>query len=83
MKRLLTIAAAAAVASATLLAQGVPPGWKMRVDRSTSAQDPDAAGTIKFVTMGTGFHATNPSAAVYWNPSNTGTGNYTLKGTSR
>jgi hypothetical protein len=53
----------------------------MRIDRSTSAQDPDAAGTIKFVTMGTGFHATNPQAAVYWNPSNTATGNYTLKGT--
>ena len=81
MKRLLTIAAAATVASAALLAQGVPAGWKMRVDRSTSAQDPDAAGTIKFVTMGTGFHATNPQAAVYWNPSNTATGNYTLKGT--
>ena len=81
MKRLLTIAAAATVATSALLAQGVPAGWKMRVDRSTSAQDPDAAGTIKFVTMGTGFHATNPQAAVYWNPSNTATGNYTLKGT--
>ena len=31
--------------------------------------------------MGTGFHATNPQAAVYWNPANTATGNYTLKGT--
>ncbi|HMD36796.1 MAG TPA: hypothetical protein VKH42_17605 [Vicinamibacterales bacterium] len=81
MKRFLTVVAAAAVASATLFAQGVPAGWKMRVDRSTSAQDPDAAGTIKFVTMGTGFHATNPQAAVYWNPSNTMTGNYALKGT--
>ena len=46
-----------------------------------SASDPDAAGAIKFVTMGTGFHATNPQAAVYWNPANTATGNYTLKGT--
>src|SRR3954463_12707213 len=81
MKRFLILAAAAVVASATLAAQGVPAGWKMRVDRSTSAQDPDAAGTIKFVTMGAGFHATNPQAAVYWNPSNTMTGNYTLKGT--
>ena len=81
MKRLLTIAAAAVVASGVLLAQGVPAGWKMRIDRSTSAQDPDAAGTVKFVTMGTGFHATNPQAAVYWNPATTATGNYTLKGT--
>ena len=31
--------------------------------------------------MGTGFHATNPQAAVYWNPANTTTGNYTVKGT--
>ena len=53
----------------------------VRADRSTSASDPDDAGTIKFVTMGTGFDATNPSAAVYWNPSSTASGAYTLKGT--
>ena len=53
----------------------------MRADRSLSASDPDAAGAIKFVTMGSGFHATNPQAAVYWNPANTAAGAYTLKGT--
>jgi len=53
----------------------------MRVDRSTAASDPDAPGDIKFVTMGSGFHATNPQAAVYWNPANTVAGPYTLKGT--
>lgn len=63
------------------LAAQAPQGWKVRPDNSTSASDPDAAGNIKFVTMGTGFHATNPRAAVYWNPGNTATGNYTLKGT--
>jgi len=63
-----------------LLAQA-PKGWRIRVDRSTSASDPDAAGTIKFVQSGAGFHATNPQAAVYWNPSNTASGAYTLKGT--
>jgi uncharacterized iron-regulated membrane protein len=62
------------------LAAQAPQGWKVRADRSTAASDPDAAGSIKFVTMGTGFHATNPQAAVYWNPANTATGNYTLKG---
>ena len=31
--------------------------------------------------MGSGFHATNPQAAVYWNPANTATGTYTVKGT--
>lgn len=58
-----------------------PAGWKVRPDRSMSALDPDAAGAIQFVTMGSGFDATNPQAAVYWNPANTATGVYTLKGT--
>ncbi len=53
----------------------------MRGDHSTDAADPDAAGAIKFVVSGSGFHATNPMAAIYWNPANTVTGNYTLKGT--
>ena len=63
------------------LAAQSPKGWKMRVDRSKEASDPDAPGDIKFVTMGAGFHATNPSAAVYWNPANTASGTYTLHGT--
>src|SRR5947199_3593303 len=79
MKRVY-VAAFALAAAAALLAQS-PKGWMVRPDRSTSASDPDAAGTIKFVTMGTGFHATNPQAAVYWNPANTASGAYTLKGT--
>ncbi len=47
----------------------------MRVDRSRSASDTDVPGDIKFVTMGTGFHATNPKAAVDWNPANKTMGN--------
>jgi hypothetical protein len=70
----------ALIAFVPLVAQS-PQGWKVRVDRSTAASDPDAAGDVKFVTMGSGFHATNPKAAVYWNPANTATGNYTVKGT--
>jgi hypothetical protein len=81
MKRHMCVAALMLVAVVSLSAQAPPAGWKMRIDRSTSASDPDAAGTIKFVTMGSGFHATNPQAAVYWNPANTATGTYTLKGT--
>ena len=80
MKRHVHVAALALVALSPLVAQ-TPKGWKMRVDRSTAASDPDASGDIKFVTMGSGFHATNPQAAVYWNPANTATGTYTLKGT--
>jgi hypothetical protein len=80
MKRYVSAAVIAVMATASLGAQA-PKGWRVRADRSTSASDPDAAGSIKFVTMGTGFHATNPQAAVYWNPANTATGTYTLKGT--
>src|SRR6478609_10041572 len=73
--------AALALAAFIPLAAQAPKGWKMRVDRSTAASDPDAPGDIKFVTSGSGFHATNPQAAVYWNPANTASGAYTLKGT--
>lgn len=70
-----------ALAACVSLAAQAPKGWKVRADQSKEASDPDAAGDIKFVTMGSGFHATNPTAAVYWNPSNTASGTYTLKGT--
>ena len=79
MKRHIRFAAVALIALSAF-AQA-PKGWKMRVDRSAEASDPDAPGDIKFVTEGSGFHATNPQAAIYWNPSNTASGNYTLKGT--
>jgi hypothetical protein len=82
MKRTVSTALLVTLAAITLAAQ-VPAGWKQRLDRSTSASDPDAAGTVKFVTMGKGFHATNPAAAVYWNPANTASGAYTVKGTFR
>src|SRR3954470_11684742 len=82
MKRSLIMSAALAVfalaVTAPLLAQAK--GWMVRADRSASASDPDGAGTIKFMAMGSGFHAVNPQAAVYWNPANTVSGNYTLKG---
>ena len=80
MKRVLSIAILALTVSISLVAQA-PQGWKQRIDRSTSATDPDAAGTVKFVSMGTGFHITAPQAAAFWNPASTATGNYTLKGT--
>src|ERR1700752_71743 len=80
MKRFVPAAVLALMAITPLIGQA-PKGWKMRIDRSTSASDPDGEGAVKFVTMGSGFHATNPQAAVYWNPANTATGNYTVKGT--
>lgn len=80
MKRYVSLVALALLAFVPLVAQ-TPEGWRMRVDHSTSASDPDAAGAIKFETMGSGFHATNPRAAIFWNPANSVTGNYSLKGT--
>ncbi|MGE0816181.1 MAG: hypothetical protein AB7O28_11365 [Vicinamibacterales bacterium] len=67
------------LATAPLSAQ-TPKGWMVRADRSTNATDPDGAGDITFTAMGGGFHAVNPTAAVYWNPANTASGNFTLKG---
>jgi hypothetical protein len=80
MKRHAAIAVLALIAIAPLWAQ-VPKGWMLRVDRSTEASDPDAPGAIKMVPTGSGFHVTTPQAAVFWNPANAASGNYTLKGT--
>ena len=80
MKRIATLVALTVVTALPLIAQA-PKGWLVRADRSTSASDPDGAGTIKFMQMGGGFHAVNPAAAVYWNPANTASGHYTVKGT--
>jgi len=80
MTRQASLAALALLTILPLIAE-TPAGWKMRLDKSTSATDPDASGDIKFEKMGSGFHATNPAAAVFWNPANTIAGNYSIKGT--
>jgi len=79
-KHFVGLALAAALAIAPAFAQA-PKGWKVRGDHSSDASDPDAAGSVKFVTSGSGFHATNPMAAIYWNPANTASGDYTVKAT--
>jgi hypothetical protein len=81
MKRYLAVAMAITLIAGAATVAAQAPGWKQRIDRSTSASDPDPAGEVKFMAMGGGFHAVNPSAATYWNPKNTVTGNYTLKAT--
>jgi len=80
MTRFVHIAALTLITAIPIAAQA-PKGWLVRADRSTSAADPDAAGAIKFSAQGTGFQAVTPQAAVFWNPANVATGNYTLKGT--
>jgi hypothetical protein len=79
MSRFFSLALALLFAVAPLAAQGTA-GWKLRVDRSTSASDPDGAGEVKFMAMGSGFHAVNPQAAVFWKPGENATGTYSLKG---
>jgi hypothetical protein len=81
MKRYVLAATLFALVAAASLAAQAPKGWMLRADRSTSATDPDAPGQIKIATMGQGLHLTNPQAAVFWNPTNTAAGTYTVKGT--
>lgn len=73
------------IASITLLAiplaAQAPAGWKVRVDRSQSAQDPDNTPALKFVTMGKGFHVTGGPAGTFWNPGQTISGDYTATAT--
>jgi hypothetical protein len=80
MLRRFQVLALAALFAAPLAAQA-PAGWQMRVDRSTNAADPDDVPDVKFMSMGPGFHVTTGPAATLWNPANTTTGAYTLKGT--
>jgi hypothetical protein len=80
MMRTYLLAALTAVTCLSLCAQA-PKGWKVRVDRSSEASDPDASGEVKLTQEGQSLHAFNPQAAVYWNPADTASGAYTLKGT--
>lgn len=80
MIRSLALAAFAVAASSPLRAQA-PAGWQLRLDRSTNAADPDKTTEVKVTQMGSGFHVTTGPAAVLWNPANTATGTYTLRGT--
>ena len=50
-------------------------GWESRLDRGT-----DANAVLHFRTMGSGVHATTAGrgAAIFWQPSDTASGNYTI-----
>jgi hypothetical protein len=63
------------------LAAQAPQGWQVRIDRSQNAQDPDTVSDIKVMTMGNGFHVTGGPAGTFWNPANTATGAYAVRGT--
>ena len=61
-----------------LLAQ-TPQGWRMRVDRSQNAEDPDDRPDLHVVTKGKGFQVTGGPAGTFWNQAQTASGNYTAK----
>src|SRR3974390_3048627 len=80
MRRCAFIGFLISFAIAPLFAQA-PKGWLLRVDRSTSASDPDAAGSGQLAMVGDCLHAPTPPAAGFWTPTNTATVIYTLRGT--
>lgn len=69
------------ISAATLMAQAGPAGWKLRIDESTSASDPDGSGSVRLTSTNGGVRAVTPQAAVFWQPVAMATGTYTLKGT--
>jgi len=54
----------------------LPAGWQAHLDHA----DANLAD-VKFVTMGDGFHFTTGPAAIYWNPANTVTGEFSAHAT--
>jgi hypothetical protein len=73
----------ALVALAAPLAAQAPDGWSVRVDRSTSASDPDDTPNLKVATVGKGFQVTGGPAGTFWNPANAAAGNFTARASFR
>ena len=48
-------------------------GWQARLDSGRAD-----VNDLHFRSMGSGFHVTTGPHAIFWNPSNTGSGTYTL-----
>lgn len=80
LQRVLTIALMSSVLVAPLAAQRLDT-LKVRVDRSTNAQDPDDTPELKTVAMGKGVRVTGGPAGTFWNAADMATGNYTVKAT--
>jgi len=92
MKKILGVAVVAMFGAVSLHAQGADPdkvvtdggvkvpGWMGRVDPQAAARGRKIE-EAKFIPMGGGIHVTAGPAAIYWNPANTATGNYTVTAT--
>lgn len=55
--------------------------WRVHVDRSVNAQDPDDSPNLKFVPIAGGFHITTGPAGTFWNPAHRVSGDYMVKAT--
>ena len=85
-KTVFTLAIGAMIAPVVLAAQDatkavagggeLAPGWQMRVDPS-----PGSGAPPKFVAMGSGWHVTSGSRALYWRAGDVAKGNYTVDAT--
>ena len=58
------------------------PGWRATLDPKEAAVG-QAIANAKFGQEGDALHVTTGPAITYWNPSNTASGNYTVKATFR
>jgi hypothetical protein len=58
----------------------LPAGWMMRFDPPHQGPTPDPT-EVNVVTMGTGVHFTSGPAAIYYNPKDMGSGEYTVTAT--
>src|SRR3954471_9750027 len=85
-KTVFTLAVGAMIAPMVLAAQDatkavagggeLAPGWQMRID-----PQPGGAAPPKFVAMGSGWHATSGSRAIYWRAGDVAKGNYKVDAT--
>jgi hypothetical protein len=78
MIRRFALAVLAIAIAAPLAAQS--PNLQMRVDRSTSAADPDDVPEVTISNAANGFQVNTGPAAVLWDGTNTASGEYTLSG---
>jgi len=78
MMRRITLGALALFVAAPVAVQAQA-DLKLRVDRSTRADDPDDVPDVTIKAVGDGFQVNTGPAAVVWSAANTATGTYTLK----
>lgn len=61
------------------LSAQAPDGWRVRVDQSQNAQDPDDTPNLKVVAVGNGMRVTGGPAGTFWNPAHAAKGDFTVK----